>query len=274
MNLYINLSNALCSIRSVRRLILIPTARNSLLALVLTTASSSILAAKSHDPEQLAKYYSEALSLQPDIDNGRKLYRYCVACHGPEGWGIKDGTYPQIAGQLKDVIIKQLDDIRAGNRDNPIMRAFTSARVLSGPQEIADVAAYISALPMNPDNGKGRPSDEELGKEIYDRECAECHGDNGEGDKEEIIPLIQGQHYEYLIRQFDWIRNGRRRNADNEMVKQIRRFSLSDEQAVIAYTASLTPDEDKLADANWRNPDFAKHKRDWRSGRQTQNPAE
>lgn len=216
------------------------------------------------NPQHAAKFYSEALTLKPDLENGRKLYKYCVACHGPEAWGTKNGTYPQIAGQLKEVIIKQMDDIRAGNRDNPIMRAFTSQRVLKGPQEIADVAGYIANLPMNPDNGRGRLKDEEVGKDIYARECAECHGDNGEGDAEEIIPLIQGQHYWYLIRQFDWIRNGRRRNADIEMVKQIRRFSLTDETAVIAYTASLMPDKEKLADPDWKNPDFAGYKRDWR----------
>lgn len=233
-------------------------------ALFILIISNPLLAAKPFSAKEVQKFYSEALDLEPDLDNGRKLYRYCVACHGPEGWGTKDGTYPQIAGQLKNVIIKQLDDIRAGNRDNPIMRAFTSVRVLAGPQEIADVSGYIANLPMNTDNGRGRPEDEQAGEEIYRNKCAECHGDRGQGDEEEIIPLIQAQHYEYLIRQFEWIRNGRRRNADIEMVKQIRRFSFGEEQAVIAYTASLKPDRSKWANSGWKNPDFPKHKRDWR----------
>ena len=232
--------------------------------LLIFSINQPLLAAKPFGAKYVQKFYTEALDLEPNLDNGRKLYRYCVACHGPEGWGTKDGTYPQIAGQLKNVIIKQLDDIRAGNRDNPIMRAFTSVRVLPGPQEIADVSGYIANLPMSTDNGRGRPEDEEAGKEIYAEKCAECHGDRGQGDEEEIIPLIQGQHYEYLIRQFEWIRNGRRRNADIEMVKQIRRFSFGEEQAVIAYTASLKPDSSKWADPGWKNPDFPKHKRDWR----------
>ena len=218
---------------------------------------------KEDKEDQRARYYSEALDLEPNIDNGRKLYKFCVACHGPEGWGHENGAYPQIAGQLKNVIIKQLDDIREGNRDNPIMRAFTSSRVLAGPQEIADVAGYIASLPMTRYNGRAHGGNLELGKEIYQKECAECHGDQGEGEPEDSIPLVQGQHYRYLTRQFDWIRDGRRKNADRKMVKQINRFTLSEQQAVLAYTAELQPPEHKLAPPGWTNPDFASHDRKW-----------
>lgn len=225
---------------------------------------ATALAKKRQSEDQRAKYYNEALELTPDLDNGRKLYKYCVACHGPEGWGHENGAYPQIAGQLKNVIIKQLDDIRVGNRDNPIMRAFTSQRVLAGPQEIADVSGYIANLPMTNNNGKASFPDLKLGKEIYDRECAECHGDEGQGDIDDIIPLIQGQHYRYLTRQFSWIRDGRRRNADKKMVKQIKGFSLKEESAVMAYTAELQPPAEKLAEEGWQNPDFSGHDRNWR----------
>ncbi len=233
-------------------------------ALIAAFSATAALADKQKTEELRARYYSEALDLQPDLENGRKLYKYCVACHGPEGWGDENGAYPQIAGQLKNVVIKQLDDIREGNRDNPIMRAFTSARVLAGPQEIADVAGYIANLPMTRNNGRARFEDLELGKQIYDRDCAECHGDQGEGHEEDIIPLIQGQHYRYLTRQFDWIRDGRRRNADKKMVKQIKGFTLKEEASVMAYTAALTPPEEKLAPEGWHNPDFASHDRAWR----------
>jgi len=208
--------------------------------------------------------FEEALSLTADPDNGRKLYRMCVACHGPEGWGDSNGSYPQIAGQLPGVIIKQLADIRAGNRDNPIMRAFTTVQALGGPQEIADVAAYISSLPMTQYDGLGSRRDLDLGKEIYTRDCADCHGYEGEGDARKHVPVIHGQHYEYLERQYRWIRNGRRRNSNKEMVEQIQGYSLREEKAVLSYTASLMPPEEKLADPDWRNPDFPNYKRNWR----------
>jgi cytochrome c553 len=208
--------------------------------------------------------FDKALALEPDLENGSRLYRNCVACHGAEGWGDTSGSYPQIAGQLSSVIIKQLADIRAGNRDNPIMRAFSSQRALGDAQSIADVAAYISQLPMTPDNGRAMGGDLAYGKEVYDKECADCHGSNGEGDQAEHVPAIYGQHYHYLVRQFHWIRNGRRRNADPEMVEQIERFSAREISAVMAYTASLRPPPEKLAKPGWRNPDFPNHWRGWR----------
>jgi cytochrome c553 len=208
--------------------------------------------------------FDKALSLTADVENGARLYRHCVACHGAEGWGDTSGAYPQIAGQLPGVIIKQLADIRAGNRDNPIMRAFSSARALGDAQSIADVAAYIAQLPMTPDNGQAIGGDLARGEALYREECADCHGDAGEGDVKRHIPALYGQHYHYLVRQFHWIRNGRRRNADPEMVEQIERFSAQDISAVMAYTASLKPPPEKVAEPGWRNPDFPNHWRGWR----------
>jgi cytochrome c553 len=208
--------------------------------------------------------FKKALELTPNIDNGRKLYKMCVTCHGPEGWGDDNGAYPQIAGQLPGVTIKQLADIRAGNRDNPIMRAFSSQRALGGAQEIADVAGYIATLPMTAFNGQGNRRYLPLGKEIYMRDCVDCHGENGEGDVKKHVPVIHGQHYRYLERQYKWIRDGRRRNANKEMVEQIQGYTLKDELAVLSYTASLMPPEDKLAEPDWQNPDFPNYTRSWR----------
>ena len=60
--------------------------------------------------------------------------------------GAEDGVFPQIAGQHRSVIIKQLADIRAGNRDNPMMYPIAKEAVLGGPQAISDVAAYIEII--------------------------------------------------------------------------------------------------------------------------------
>jgi len=207
--------------------------------------------------------FTTALKLTPNIDNGRELYKRCVACHGPEGWGSSNGSYPQIAGQIPGVSIKQLSDIRAGNRDNPIMRAFTTVRSLGGAQEIADVVGYIATLPMTDNNGQGDNYYLELGKEIFERDCVDCHGESGEGDVKKHVPMIHGQHYEYLRRQYRWIRDGRRRNADKNMVKQIQGYSLREEKAVLTYTASLKPPKEKLAEPGWRNPDFPNYYRGW-----------
>jgi len=238
-------------------------------AILLATGMCSTAAVFAVDKEKAgtkpsASEFEKALKLTPNIENGRELYKLCVTCHGPEGWGDDNGSYPQIAGQLPGVIIKQLADIRAGNRDNPIMRAFSSRRTLGGAQEIADVAGYIATLPMTAFNGQGSRRYLDLGKEIYERDCSDCHGETGEGDVKKHVPAIHGQHYEYLERQYRWIRNGRRKNANKEMVEQIQGYKLRDEKAVLSYTASLQPPEEKQADPDWTNPDFPNYDRNWR----------
>lgn len=227
---------------------------------VIKTMALTLLASTSSSwadgREEAGREVEKAIHLTPDPENGRKVFMVCTVCHRPEGWASPDGMYPQIAGQQTSVLIKQLADIRARNRDNPTMRPFTSPRLLGGAQEIADVASYISQLPMNPNNVVGPGFDLELGKRLYKDECAECHGENGEGDKKDHIPLIQGQNYNYLIRQFEWIRSGKRRNADQKMVKQIQRFTPREEFAVLDYVSRIRPPQEKLAEPGWQNPDF------------------
>ena len=211
--------------------------------------------AANQSTDQVVQQVEEAIHLTPDIDNGREAYRVCAVCHMPEGWGTKDGYYPQIAGQHATVIIKQLSDILARNRDTPTMFPFTLLVNLQ-PQEYADVAAYLARQPMTRDNGLGPGSDLEHGQRLYEKNCVDCHGRNGEGIEQEYMPLIQGQHYNYLVRQFEWIREGKRRNADDEMVEQIQGFTDRDISAIMDYTSRLKPPVARLAPPDWRNPDF------------------
>ena len=104
----------------------------------------------------------EALDLTGDLENGEEAYEICSACHLPSGAGRPDGTFPQLAGQHRTVIIKQIADIREGRRDNPIMYPF--AKTLTDSQELADVSAYIQTLPIPHDNGKGPGTNLERGK--------------------------------------------------------------------------------------------------------------
>jgi len=198
----------------------------------------------------------EALGLEPDLENGLYVYEICSACHGVNGWGLVDGTFPQIAGQHPNVTIKQLADIRALNRDNPTMYPFALPSEIGGSQSIADVAAYMAALPMNPEPGYGEGDDLEHGAKLYAENCVECHKANGEGSNEEFYPRIQGQHYEYLVRQYQWIKEGKRRNANPEMVEQIQWFTERDTKAVLDYVSRMNPDPAMVGDPDWSNPDF------------------
>ena len=259
----------------------------------------------------------EALTMEGDAEEGEEIYDICAACHLPSGWGDPAGTFPQLAGQHATVLIKQIADIRAGNRDNPTMYPFAiqigadADDPEDAAQELADVSAWTQTLSMNPSptRGPGGPSfimsnlrkdtspnsldslekkvgkanfkhlkkleetefnteksflaelaklmgadevkkhqkeilkaadwttDLKLGKKLYEVNCTECHGDHGQGSYKNYYPVIAGQTYLYLVRQFNWIKQGKRRNANPDMVKQIKGFSDLDMRSVVDYAS-------------------------------------
>ena len=198
----------------------------------------------------------KALELKPDLAHGKDVYEVCSACHMPEGWGRSDGTFPELAGQHRSVLIKQLTDIREGNRDNPTMYPFALTSEIGGEQSVTDVTAYIQKLPMNPENGVGPGTDLAHGEKLYKDNCVRCHGATGEGDGVKFYPRIQGQHYEYLLRQYKWIKEGKRRNANPDMIAQIKDFSDKDTIDVLDYVSRLKPPKELLGVKGWHNPDF------------------
>ncbi len=182
---------------------------------------------------------TQAITLTPDIEHGRKIYPLCASCHMQNGWGKKDGSFPVIAGQHRNVLIKQLEDIRSRKRDNPTMYPFTEPGSIGGLQGIADVTAYIASMPSDPHPGRGSGRKLVLGKSIYQQHCMQCHGKNGLGNNANFFPRLKGQHYAYLLRQLKWIRNGYRKNANPVMVNRVKTLSNAELSAVADYLSRL-----------------------------------
>lgn len=198
-------------------------------------ASESAQVGKLTPPEELTK----AIALSADIKHGQKIYRLCANCHMQNGWGKRDGSFPVIAGQHKNVLIKQLEDIRSKNRNNPTMYPFTEPGSIGGLQGIADVTAYIASLPVDPNPGTGSGKNSASGKRIYQQHCQQCHGDKALGNNKNFYPRLKGQHYAYLLRQLEWIGNGYRKNANPVMVDRVKTLSKAELSAVADYLSRL-----------------------------------
>jgi len=189
-----------------------------------------------------------ALSRSGDPAKGKELYRVCQGCHKDNGAGKSDADYPQLAGQHVTVLIKQMVDVRSGRRDNPKMHPFIANEVLS-PEEMADVAAYLNSLPIPTSNAKGDGKHLDRGKYLFEKDCAGCHGEAGEGDAVKFYPLVASQHFDYLFYEMEQIRDGGRRNANPKMVRVIRKYSDSDLRDVSDYMSRLPPPVGKTASA-------------------------
>jgi len=207
----------------------------------LLVAACSGTAASAAGPEAWNTPYPEktaALRAQGDAARGEAAFEICQGCHRVGALGRADGSYPRLAGQHVTVLIKQLADVRSGRRSNPKMLPFADHQSIS-VQDIADIAAYLSGLPVPNDQGQGSGKALALGERLYVMDCASCHGPRGEGDPHRFYPRIAGQHYRYLLRESQLIRDGKRKNANPDMVKAIRNYSDAEIDAVADYMSRL-----------------------------------
>jgi cytochrome c553 len=181
-----------------------------------------------------------ALAAKPDVGRGKTAYEVCEGCHRKDGSGRANGTYPRLAGQHARVVVKQMVDIRSGRRHNPDMAPLVAEPVLS-LQDMADIAAYVQGLPVSAQNGKGSGSELALGKQLYERDCAVCHGAAGMGDAAAFYPMVAAQHYRYLLRELVNIGDGSRRNSHADMVKVVKPYSQAELEAVADHMSRLPP---------------------------------
>jgi cytochrome c553 len=178
---------------------------------------------------------------KPDLVHGESLFATCAACHGVNGAGVNDGTVPAIAGQHFRVIAHELVAFRHDQRWDVRMEHFTSKYHLNGPQDIADVAAYVSSLTpaLSPDHGSGEYTTR--GEAAFGQKCASCHGAQGQGDDLKAYPRLAGQHYEYLVREMRDAVEGRRPNLSEEHIHLLRSLDSADVAGISDYLSRLGP---------------------------------
>lgn len=175
---------------------------------------------------------------QGNIEAGKAKSQTCVACHGADGNSLLT-MYPKLAGQHAKYIEKQLKDLKLGmesagkqGRYDPVMSAMAMPLT---EQDMADLAAYYSSLPISPNTTPENVVD--AGKVLYtagDPErgltaCIACHGPRGNGTELSGFPKISGQHADYIKAQLQKFRESSRGNDMNAMMRDIAKKLTDDD---------------------------------------------
>ena len=83
-----------------------------------------------------------------DLKTGANLYKKCIACHGNDGYGKASQKAPMIAGQFDWYVSAQITAIQTGERDNKNARKMLPFVKNLSANDIKDLSAYISSLPL------------------------------------------------------------------------------------------------------------------------------
>jgi cytochrome c oxidase subunit 2 len=142
---------------------------------------------------------------------GQAQYAVCAACHGAQGEGNQALNSPKIAGQSPWYIERQLkyfkEGVRGGEGDTNGQAMTAMANMLVDDTAIRNMAAYIATMP----DTAATPTvtgDVANGYEIYDRNCAACHLDNGVGTWYTDAPKLAGMSDWYFVTQISNFRAG------------------------------------------------------------------
>ncbi len=94
-------------------------------------------------------YVDESAQQQPVSETqsqGMALFseKFCISCHGPAGKSPVSSSYPVLAGQNRDYLIQQFNDIKRGIRNNGGAETMSALVQNVSDREIAQIADYLA----------------------------------------------------------------------------------------------------------------------------------
>ena len=84
-----------------------------------------------------------AIGDKGDAAAGKQKAAACAACHGADGNKTLDNTYPKLAGQYPDYLLKALKEYKSGKRVNAVMAGQVQALT---DADMANLAVYYGSL--------------------------------------------------------------------------------------------------------------------------------
>jgi cytochrome c553 len=187
-----------------------------------------------------------AATAQADVNGnpaaGKAKAVTCAGCHGVDGNGGADPSWPKLAGQIPEYLVAQLVAFKTGVRKNPIMNGIAAPLKV---QEMRDLAAYFASQTLRP----GAATNKEFvlaGKRLYRGgnaetgvpACMSCHGPSGHGIPPRF-PRVTGQNAPYTERQLVDFKASRRIDNDGIMTRVAFRMSEGEIRAASEYMAGL-----------------------------------
>jgi cytochrome c553 len=169
-----------------------------------------------------------------DAAAGKQKAAVCAACHGIDG-NSTNALWPSLAGQTARYLYLQLRDFKEGRRKDPLMSPM--AANLSR-EDMLDLADYFSSQKLAPSGYKADSAKVAEGKKIADNAlCPMCHLGGFSGQNE--VPVVAGQHYDYIVKQLKDFRDRNRTNDAGSMTAYTR--GMTDEQidALAQYITNL-----------------------------------
>lgn len=139
----------------------------------------------------------------PDAVRGKTVYESsCQNCHGEGGASTRTNT-PGLAGQITPYMHLQLAAFRAKLRPSQVMQG-VAARL--SDQDIADLSAYLTALPPGP-AWKADPEARARGEKLFVNgdaarnviACQVCHGTDGRGVSDNHVASVTNLAPEYAV---------------------------------------------------------------------------
>lgn len=177
-----------------------------------------------------------------DADAGKSKAATCGACHGADGNSFAP-NFPKIAGQGERYLVKQITDIKNGDRQVPEMLGFVMGL---SETDIADLAAFYASQEAS--SGVADPALVEAGKLIFlggneatgVPACIACHGADGKGIAAAGFPSLAGQHTAYTEKQLKDFYNAKRANDASNVMRDIAsRMHMDEIKAVSSYIQGL-----------------------------------
>ena len=178
-----------------------------------------------------------------DAKAGQAKAAMCGACHGADGNSAAP-NFPKLAGQGERYLLKQMNDIKSGNRN---ILEMTGLLTNMSEQDMADIAAYYAS--QTGSIGQADPKLVERGEALFRGgnleagmpACTGCHSPNGAGNDLAGFPKLNGQHATYVAKQLTDFREGNRTNDGDSMIMRAIAAKLSnkDIEAVSSYIQGL-----------------------------------